>query len=142
MVKKILVSTTILVLLFAVAPALAESPMNPGQWRVVTKTEMPGMSMAIPEVTHTYCLTEEDMVPQGKEPGQDCKTTSYNVSGNKVTWTVICTGDQGKTESSGEITYHGDTFDGTARTTVNMPGQGKMTMKNKMTGKRIGSCTK
>lgn len=124
------------------AAVLAEPPMNPGQWQVVTKTEMPGMPMAIPDVANTYCLTEEDMVPQNKEPGQDCKTVEYNVSGNKVAWRIVCDGAEGKTDSRGEIVYHGDTFKGSAKTTVDVSGQGQMTMTNTMTGKRIGDCAK
>lgn len=138
----LMVWISIFALALTASTALAESPMNPGQWRVVTKTEMPGMPMAIPDVTNTYCLTEEDMVPQNEEPGQDCKTVEYNVSGNKVNWRIVCEGAQGKTDSRGKITYHGNTFEGSAETTVNVPGQGKMTMTNTMSGKRIGDCTK
>ncbi len=125
-----------------VGTASAAPPMNPGQWQVTIKTEMPGIPVPIPPITQTHCLTEEDMVPQKGEPGQNCKTVDYNVSGSKVTWRMICTGDPGETESRGEITYSGDTFKGSAKTTVDVPGQGQMTMTNQMNGKRIGSCTK
>jgi hypothetical protein len=137
-----LVAMSIFALTLAATPSLAGSPMNPGQWQVVTKTEMPGMPMAIPDVTNTYCLTEEDMIPRNEAPGQDCETLEYNVSGNKVTWRMVCEGGEGKTDMRGEITYQGNTFKGSAETTVNVPGQGQMTMTNKMTGKRIGDCTK
>jgi hypothetical protein len=43
-------------------------------------------------------------------------------------------------ESVGTITYKGDKFEGTIKTTIKDPQAGKMTMVQRMIGKRIGDC--
>jgi len=35
------------------------------------------------------------------------------VSGNKVTWQTVCTDKDGTTEGEGEITYSGNSYQGT-----------------------------
>jgi hypothetical protein len=64
---------------------------------------------------------------------------NMSVKGNTVTWAAECPTDEGKAVSQGEVTYRRTTYDGTMRTTMTMQGQ-KMTMVQKMKGRRIGEC--
>ncbi len=116
----------------------ADVNMKPGKWEISTKVEMTGMAMEMPPMTHTQCITKEDLVPQNKDyKGDDqCKVKSTKIKGNTVSWEIECTGEQGKTTGNGEITYSGTTFKG--ETLLKMPQN--MTMKSIMTGKRVGEC--
>ncbi|BCB97175.1 hypothetical protein JZK55_20970 [Dissulfurispira thermophila] len=103
--------------------------------------DMPGMPMQMPVMTHTQCITKKDMIPQKPEKNQDCKTISSKINDNTVSWTIQYRGKDGTTtESSGRVTYKNDKFDGTFDMTVNQPGQGKMKMTQRISGKRIGEC--
>ena len=107
--------------------------MKPGLWEITTKINMPGMSM--PPQTTTQCLTKDDLVPKSTSPNQECKITDMKTSGNTVTWTMKCSGQGGESTATGEVTYNGDTYEGTMVMTQNGT---KITMH--MTGRRIGDC--
>lgn len=117
--------------------AVAGPEMNPGKWEITTETEMVGMPMKVPPVTHTQCLTSEDLVPQSDEASNECKITDVEVSGNTVSWKIICTGQNGRMEGTGRVTYSGDRMEGFMD--MAMPDAG-MQVKSKITGHRIGAC--
>ena len=123
-------------------PAAAQTnPMRPGRWEVTMQMEMPGMPMQMPAMTNARCVTQQEIdspnrgLPSGpnKNPN-DCKMSDYKVSGNVVTWTMACTGQQPMT-GSGELKFNGDSYDGLVKM---MMDQQQMTMK--MSGKRLGDC--
>ncbi len=117
-----------------------EPNMQEGLWEITSSIEMPGMPAMAP-MKHTQCLTKKDLVPQSQEKSQDCKITQTGMSGNTVTWTMKCSGEEGAMEGTGKITYSGDTFQGTMTMNIQNPGQGgKMQMIQRMTGRRIGNC--
>jgi hypothetical protein len=131
---------------------LAQSPRRDGKWEVTTEMSMQGMPAGMPPTTMTQCITKEEAadpqkaVPQ-PPPGRggqasDCKMSDYKTEGNKVTYTMNCTTPQPAT-LKGEIVYEADKFTGTntMNTTMGRGGQA-MTMTMKMTGKRLGDCTK
>ena len=127
----------------AASPAAAQtSPMRPGQWEVTMQMEMPGMPMQMPAMKNARCVTQQEIdspnrgLPSGSKNPNDCKMSDYKVSGNVVTWTMACTGQQPMT-GSGELKFNGDTYDGLVKM---MMDQQQMTMK--MSGKRLGDCTK
>lgn len=121
--------------------SFAEPDMREGLWEITVKMDMPGMPMQMPAMTHTQCITKKDLIPQKPEKNQDCKTISSKTSGNTVSWTIQCRDKDGTTaESSGKVTYKGDKFDGIIDMTVKQPGQGKMKMTQRISGKRIGEC--
>jgi hypothetical protein len=121
----------------------AQGPKRDGRWDVTMEMEMPGMPMKIPPVKTVQCITKEQAddpnqsVPKG-QPGKDgdCKVSDYKVAGNKVTWTMTCTGKNAMT-STGEMTYAGDSYTGVMKTKT-----GEMEMTMKYTGKRLGDCAK
>ncbi|MFI5294848.1 MAG: DUF3617 domain-containing protein [Thermodesulfovibrionales bacterium] len=124
------------------AAAFAEPNMQEGKWEITSKVEMKGMPMEMPAVKTTTCLNHKDAVPQKSEKNQDCKMISNKIEGSTVTWVMQCRDKKGNTiDSSGRITYKGASFDGAVE--MDMSGkEGKQHMSQKMSGKRIGDCTK
>ena len=115
-------------------PAYAQDVMREGLWEMKTTFSMPGQN--VPPQTIKHCYTKEeakkhkDIVPSNK----DCKVTKHSVKGNKVTWEMVCTGQQ-KSTSSGEMIYGKDTFESRTKTT-----RDGMTVEMKTVGKRLGNC--
>lgn len=136
--KKICVSLFLLYLFFAVVPAWALD-LNPGLYAITVKTEMQGMPMQMPATTMNQCITEQDPVPNSSPDVQGCDMEDMNVSGNTVTYSMICEQQGMKSESSGETTYNGDSFRGKTTTTLNQAG-GAMLMTSEISGQRIGEC--
>ena len=122
--------------------AFAGSNINTGLWEITTDTEMIGMSdmpkMNVPSQTHRQCLSKEDLVPQSKEASQECKIINVSESGDTISWKIICSGKNGSMEGTGEVTYSGDSLEGS----MNMEIKGTdMKIRNKIKGHRIGECT-
>jgi hypothetical protein len=113
--------------------------LNPGKYEVTVKMEMPGMQTAMPAQTMVQCMTEQDPVPRASADAEGCKVTDMNTRGNTVTYTIVCEQQGTKTESTGEVTFSGDTFEGKSTTKMG-PAAGGMSVTVRMKGKRIGSC--
>ena len=115
--------------------------LNPGKYEITTKVEMKGMPGGMAPQTHTMiqCITEQDPVPVGSANSQDCEITDMETKGNTVTYTVECEQQGMKTTTTGEMTYTGDTFEGTSKTEMGQAAGG-MTVKTKISGRRIGEC--
>ncbi len=111
--------------------------MKPGKWEITTETEMTGMPMSIPALTHTQCLKEGDLVPQGNTTVGDCAISDVKVSGDTVSWKLTCSGKNGPMKGAGKVTYKGDAMEGSMN--MMMEGAG-MEIKNKLKGRRIGEC--
>jgi hypothetical protein len=142
------VSVIALAMLATVA-VIAQTGMRPGQWEVTSQMQMPNMPAGIqmPSQKMTMCITPE----QAKDPAtmatsqngrgrggkSDCKTSDFKSSGSTITWSFACTSPD-KMSGTGEMTFAGD--DSYTNTLKMVMAQGEMTMK--MTGKRIGDCTK
>lgn len=130
------------------ATASADMNMQEGKWEMTVQMDMsgmPNMPVKIPPMTFTQCLSKKDMVPQKTEKNTDCKMISNKIEGNTVTWVMQCKHKDGSvTDSDGKITYKGAGFDGV----VNIKMQGgkrggsPSKMSQKISGKRIGDCTK
>lgn len=127
--------------MFGVTPALAGGPdVQVGEWETTVKTEMSGMPMAIPPMTHRHCLREEDLVPKTQDPSQDCKLLEHNIDGNTVTWRIECEAQGTKTSGTGKIVYAGDTYKGQIDMTMQQAGAPPMNMTQTLEGRRIGEC--
>ncbi len=120
----------------------AEINMKEGLWEITSKMEVPGMPFPMPPTTHSQCITEKDMVPQGKDAAeQGCTMVEKSIDNNIVSWTMNCSKDGMVSKSTGSITYNGTTFDGTVNMTTGNPMSGRnMEMKTVMKGKYIGEC--
>ena len=137
MVKRFLSLLLVFVFMLSFGTAMAGPNLNPGKWEITTETEMVGMSMSVPPVTHTQCITKEDLVPQSDEANKECEVTDVKIDGDTVSWKIICAGQNGQMEGTGRITYSGDTMEGTMDMVIKGAG---MKVKNKIIGKRIGKC--
>ncbi len=137
MVKKF--SVIILLGIITIAIPAWALDLKPGKYEITAKVEMAGMPGGMPAQTMTQCLTEQDPVPASSADAQGCKVTDMKTEGNTVTYTMTCE-QQGTTfKSSGEITFKGDTFEGTSQAHMG-PAAGNMTITTKTSGKRIGKC--
>ena len=109
----------------------------PGEWwEVSSKMEMSGMPFAMPANISRICIAKgsENTPPmQGKE----CKMTDVKKSGNKTSWKVLCAGNSGVMNGSGEITGNKDSYHGTMRLSSISDGE-TMNMTTAYKGKRVG----
>ena len=138
MTRKIFLAVLVCAIAIPFGAVLAEPNLNPGKWEITTQTEMVGMpGMQVPPVTHTQCLEKGEMVPQSEGESEECKVSDIRVEGDTVSWKVVCSGKNGAMEGTGEITYHGDTMEGTMDLVITGAG---MKIKNTISGKRIGPC--
>ncbi len=118
--------------------ARAEVDMNEGQWEVTITTELAKIPFVIPPTVDTMCLSKSELIPKDEERERDdnCKIAKQDISGDTVSWEIVCDADTGQMTGSGSITYAGDNFDGTVK--IQVPSTG--TVIQTMTGKRIGNC--
>ena len=135
----------ILALVWCGGVEAADLNMKDGLWEITTKTEMKGMPGNIPPTTMKQCMTKKDNVPQQqqeKNKNPNCKMVDNKISGNTVTWTMLCTEKDGTMESKGQMTYKGDAFDGTTVMTMKDKAGKSQQITSKMAGKRLGPCDK
>lgn len=120
--------------------AIAAPDMRPGQWETTVRTEMAGMPMQIPPVTHRQCLREEDLVPQVERGDQNCRLLDQAMEGDTVTWRVQCDGEGMRMEGDGTVTYGGDSYRGRLQIRTSGGSMGDMTMVQNLEGRRLGPC--
>jgi hypothetical protein len=124
----------VLCLLLPGASAAAEQ-MKPGMWEITSTMEMPGMPFQPPAQTIRHCYTAQDVQQSPVPSDSSCEVSSLKHIGNKVSWTVDCSGDM-KGSGKGEIVYQSDSaYSGTMSITTE-----GMSMKTKYKAKRIGNC--
>ena len=125
-------------LLAAVSMALLASPAvaeeRPGNlWKTTSQMSMPGMP-AMPPQTMELCTAKEWNQPPPPPQGQTCTQTNFQHTGNKITWSIACTGEMDMT-GEGEITFDDEAYTGTI-----LFNAGGMTMTVNLTGTKIGEC--
>ena len=137
-VLKILFVTFIIVVnTTAVSFAGSELNMQEGKWEITTKVEMPGMPTNMPPNKHIQCLTNNDLVPNNSQQGQECKITQTTIVGNTVRWTIQCKSQGEEMKGNGKITYSGNSLEGTIKMIMS---QANMEMISHISGHRIGNC--
>ena len=117
----------------ALVPARADDP--PGiEWETTSQMTMVGMPFTPPPTKLKVCTPSVwTRPPPGGDP--TCVTSNYQRVGNKVTWTMQCSGDMPMT-GEGEITFEGtDSYMGT----INATAEG-MTMVINLSGRKLGTC--
>ena len=138
MKKHLLLAPLMLAILLMTIPAAAGPDINPGLWEFTTETQMQGGgNMQVPPETHTQCITRDDLVPMSQNASQECQTTNVVTSGDTISWDIVCGGQGGQMEGSGEVTYHGDTMDGSMVMAISGTN---MQITNTITGRRVGNC--
>ena len=117
----------------ALAPVFAEDP--PGiEWETTSQMVMTGLPFSPPLSRLKVCTPRVWTRPP---PGGDqtCVNSDFTRVGNKVTWTMQCSGDMPMT-GDGEITFEGtDSYTGA----INATAEG-MTITINLTGTKIGTC--
>jgi hypothetical protein len=79
-------------------------------WQMTTRMELEGMQM--PARSQQVCMKKGEAQPQGlAQQDPNCRTTEQRRTGNKLTWKVVCTGDNAMT-GTGEMTRNRDTLEG------------------------------
>ena len=113
---------------------------KPGKYKITSTVNMPGMPAgSVPPQTITQCLTKQDPVPVKDAGGQTCKIKDMDQDGNSISWKMECIQQGQKITNDGQITYNGDSFEGTITTNMG-PEAGNMTIKTAVSGNRIGEC--
>jgi len=106
-------------------------------WEVTMKMEMPGMPMAMAPQVHRVCVAknhrDEDLIPTRG----NCRVLDSKRAGNRLTYTMACTGEQAMTVS-GDMTYGTDTYEGRMR--MKTTSGDAMEMTQTFAGKRVGDC--
>jgi len=127
---------------------------KPGLWETTTTSEVVEID-APPEIqkmmqhmaqmpvrTETECIASINSVFNTEpEPddAEECKTTISRVNSNKMTFEMLCTGEDGTSKGTGEMNLRGESFTSSlVMTSINGP----MTMNMKIVGngKYIGAC--
>lgn len=123
-----------LLVLLAAPPAAslaATAEKVPGvYWEQTIEMQMMGFSM--PAQTVKVCMPKGawEQPPKPGDGDENCKMTDVKRTGSRFVWKVKC---QDGTTGSGDMTYGGDTFQGT--TVMNTGGQ---TVRMAMKGKKVG----
>lgn len=121
--------------LLTLAPARADDP--PGiLWDMTSQMVMEGLPFSPPPTKLKVCTPKVWTKPP---PGGDktCVNSNFQRVGDKVTWTMQCSGDMPMT-GDGEITFDGpDAYTGA----INATAEG-MPMTIKLAGKKDGTCDK
>lgn len=117
----------------ALAPVFADDP--PGiQWDMTSQMVMTGLPFSPPPTKLKMCTPRVwTRPPPGGDPS--CVTSNFQQVGNKVTWTMQCSGDMPMT-GDGEITFQGtDSYTGA----INATAEG-MTITINLSGVKTGTC--
>ncbi len=89
--------------------------------------------------TITQCITDQNPVPDTKMP-KNCKQT-HEIKGHTVTFTTVCKDKNSQMDSSGKMTYSGDSMKGQIKSHQVTKGQ-TMDTTVQITGKYLGPCKK
>jgi hypothetical protein len=71
---------------------------------------------------------------------EDCTSKDVKVEGNHVSWSVECHKHGGTQTGHGEMTYAGDSYEGTINVQMNDPRMGNRKMVQHIKGHRTGDC--
>lgn len=145
-VKGLMAAAAVIVFIIIPIAVIAKVNMQEGNWETTMESKMEGMPFPMPPVTSrvTQCITKKDLVPKTAGKDQMCGIKDQKVSGNKVFWRMVCVDKKGIMEGQGEITYAGNSYQGTVKTrmtTKERPIE-VMTSTMKMQGCRLGTCPK
>jgi|TARA_R100000049_G_C1932144_1_gene76020 hypothetical protein len=140
------------------ASAADEITMRPGQWENTiefTEFDIPGVPANIKgmmakqmgsAMTTKSCLTQEEAQRPdagffGGEKNDNCTYDRFDHSGGNLALRMTCqTGDGGTAKIAMDGTFADESFTLTMDNRISGTQAGDVTMKGKVTGKRIGDC--
>ncbi len=115
---------------------------EPGEyWEVTSRTEMPGMPMAMPATTVKICVPKGGASdPRKTSTDKACQMTDIKTAGNKTLWKIRCERSGEVTTGSGEQTTTANGYHGKMQFSSKTSGR-DISMTSVYSGKRIGgSC--
>lgn len=136
MTRRIYVIALSFVICIITGTAWAVPQMNPGLWKITTRTEMAGMPTQ--SLTHTQCITKNDLVPMDQNASNGCQVTDMKIIGNTVNWKISCGGQDGGMSGTGTVTYSGNHMDGSMDMVIH---SGNVKVRNTLSGDRVGNCS-
>jgi len=86
-------------------------------------------------VTSKQCITNQNPIPMQQKGCQE----THEINGGTVTFNVTCSQNGVQAESSGSMTYQGDSMNGTIKTHTQTPGT-SMDQTMDITGQYLGPC--
>ena len=120
----------------ATTAAVADEPLQGELWETTAQASVPGLPVNMPAYKGKLCQKKEWTTPPdtSNDPNQNCKATSFNQTGTKISWTMAC--DNPPMTGDGEINFTGtDAY--TGMFTMHAP---QFDMQINLTGKKIGTC--
>lgn len=110
--------------------------MREGLWEIQSQADMPGMPVKVQPTVVRHCYTKEDVKDQKRVIASDgnCTVTDLKSSGNKVSWTMKCTGPNAAT-MTGETVFGSDSYS----SVMQMKGGGH-SMTTRVKARRVGNC--
>jgi len=118
--------------------------MQPGLWKIVTKTTISGLPFQVPANTHStkQCITAEQLAKPWKrlQNNKDCRITNLHSDGNGASWKVECTGEA-KAQGTAQLTVDSPTAYHARIDMTTSEGGKAMHTHSELTGRRVGNCT-
>lgn len=129
-------AVTLLCILAVPVVAGAAQPMREGLWEIQSQVEMPGMPVKMQPTVIKHCYSKDEVKDQKKVIARDknCTVTDLKTSGNRVSWSMKCTGEQAAT-MTGETVFAGDSYN----SVMQMKSAGH-SMTTRIKAKRVGNC--
>jgi hypothetical protein len=145
MVVKVRIVLAAAVLLTLAATAASAAGIDPGLWKVISRTATGGV-IGPPHET-SKCLTPEQtrdlattFSPVPETINSVCAQVEHNLSGDRLTWRLTCKG-QLNMELTGEFTFDSPHhYTATVRTTAAMAGMTMVDSQNTLEGQWLSDC--
>lgn len=121
--------------------AAGEKPLEPGQYEIQMRLELPHLEDQAATKTTSVCVTAEPshglVVLSDNNPLAQCPIKNVRQTGEVLAFDIICEGEN-QGVASAIFNLGGDRFSGVI--TMKMGGK-NMTMTERQTGKRTGPCS-
>jgi hypothetical protein len=127
----------------AVSTAAIAQEIKPGLWQYSVSMNIPGMPAGAHTQSFQRCVTPKEVQDKSAYMRSDsksqCKMSDFKQQGGQFSYNVACKGDMSMTgKVSGKTTP--DTMNVNTEFTLSPPQAGMGSMKQTMSGKRIGEC--
>jgi Protein of unknown function (DUF3617) len=139
------VATTAAMITAAMVTAAMADGIDPGLWKVITRTETGGVIG--PPHESSKCLTADQtrdltttFSPVPNTVNSVCAPIEHNLAGDKLNWRLTCKG-QLDMELTGDFTFDSPHhYSGTVRTKAQMAGMTMVDSQNTLEGQWVSEC--